>query len=208
MATGMSLGTLFLAAQFADLLWSSLLLAGLENVAIEPGVTKLTPLNFISYPISHSLLMTCMWALLLGAIHWAARKRTKDALVLGTCVISHWALDLLVHRPDLPLHPGDSTLWGLGLWDSLAGTLLLEGSIFVIGIVIYLRVTVARNRRGSLGFWTLAGTLALIYLGNIFGPPPPSVDAIAWVGQLQWLFVVWAYWVDQNRVVRQRTSRT
>ncbi len=182
-----SLGTLFLAAQFVDLLWPTLLLMGLENVEIEPGITKLTPLNFVSYPISHSLLMVCVWGLLFSVIYWLVKKKTKGALVLGLCVVSHWVLDLIVHRPDLPLYPGESPRLGLGLWNSLAGTLLLEGFIFVIGIVLYFRVTKDRNRAGRFGFWTLVGFLVLVYFISMIGPPPPSTNAIAWAGQLQWL---------------------
>ncbi|MFC1614102.1 metal-dependent hydrolase [Gemmatimonadota bacterium] len=203
----MSLGTLFLAAQFVDLLWPTLLLVGLENVEIVPGITKLTPLEFSSYPISHSLLMVCVWGLLFGVIYWLVKKNPKGALVLGLCVVSHWVLDLLVHRPDLPLYPGESPRLGLGLWNSLAGTLLLEGLIFVVGVMLYLRVTKAKNRAGIFGFWALVGFLVLVYLGNIMGPPPPSTNALAWSGQLQWLFVVWAYWVDRNRIAWHKAEQ-
>lgn len=205
-APRLSLGTLFLAAQFVDLLWPALLLLGVENVDIEPGITKLTPLNFVSYPISHSLLTVCGWGLLFGVIYWLVKRSAKGALVLGLCVVSHWALDLIVHRPDLPLYPGASPRLGLGLWNSLGGTLLVEGLFFVAGVTLYLRVTEAKNRAGALGFWALAGFLVLVYLANIFGPPPPSATAIAWAGQLQWLFVVWAYWVDGNRILRKKAS--
>ncbi|MFC1889642.1 hypothetical protein ACFL4G_07795 [Thermodesulfobacteriota bacterium] len=196
-----SLGTLFLAAQFVDLLWPTLLLLGLENVEIAPGITKLTPFDFTSYPISHSLLMVCVWGLLFGVIYWLVKKNVKGALVLGLCVISHWVLDLIVHRPDLPLYPGGSPQLGLGLWNSLAGTLLLEGSLFVAGVMLYIRVTKAKSRVGIFGFWALAGFLVLAYLGNMMAPPPPDTNAIAWASQLQWLFVAWAYWVDRNRIV-------
>lgn len=195
-----SLGTLFLAVQFVDLLWPTLLLLGLENVEIEPGITKLTPLDFANYPISHSLLMVCVWGLLVGVIYWLVRRKIKGALMLGLCVVSHWVLDLIVHRPDLPLYPGESPRLGLGLWNSLAGTLLLEGFIFVVGVILCLRVTRAKNQVGRLGFWTLVGFLVVVYFANIFGPPPPGTTAIAWAGHLQWLFVAWAYWVDRNRI--------
>ena len=199
-----SLGTLFLAAQFADLLWPTLLLLGLEHVEIVPGITRLTPLDFTSYPISHSLLMLCLWGLLFGLVYWLIRKSTKGALVLGLLVVSHWVLDLIVHRPDLPLYPGPSPQLGLGLWNSLPGTLVAEGLIFVIGLGLYLRVTKAKNRAGLYGLWALVGFLILTYLGNVFGPPPPSSTAIAWVGQSQWLLVGWAYWLDRNRVAHVR----
>ncbi len=121
--------------------------------------------------------------------------------MLGLLIVSHWVLDLIVHRPDLPLYPGSSPRLGMGLWNSLAGTFLAEGVIFVIGLGLYLRVTRAKNRAGFYGFWVLVGVLILIYVSNVFGPLPPSTTAIAWVGQLQWVLVGWAYWIDRNRVV-------
>ena len=196
-----SLGTLFIAAQFADLLWPTLLLLGLEHVEIDSGITRVTPLDFTSYPISHSLLMLCLWGLVFGFLYWLIRKSTRGALVLGLLVVSHWVLDLIVHRPDLPLYPGPSPRLGMGLWNSLAGTFLAEGVIFVIGLGLYLRATRAKNRAGFYGFWVLVGFLILIYLSNVFGPLPPSTTAIAWVGQLQWVLVGWAYWIDRNRAV-------
>ena len=100
---------------------------------------------------------------------------------------------MIVHRPDLPLYPGTAPRLGLGLWDSLGGTLLLEGLVFAVGLVLYLRVTSAKNWVGIYGLWALVGFLVLIHLGNVFGPPPPSMTAIAWTGQFQWMLVVWAY---------------
>ena len=201
-----SLGTLFLAAQFVDLLWPTLLLMGFEQVAIEPGITKVTPLNFLDYPISHSLLAVGFWSLLFAVVYWWLRKNTAGAIVLGLCVVSHWILDLVVHRPDLPLHFGESYRVGLGLWDSLTWTLLVEGSLFAGGTLLYLRVTRPANKAGLYGLWALLGLLTLIYLGNILGPPPPSTNALAWVGQLQWLLIVWGYWVDRNRAPRYNHS--
>jgi hypothetical protein len=196
-----SLGSLFLAAQFLDLLWPTLLLFGIERVEISPGITKVTPLDFTYYPITHSLLMAVVWGLLFGLVYFFLKKDRKSALVLGICVLSHWLLDLIVHRPDLPLFPGDSPKAGFGLWNSLAGTLAVEGIIFFIGLWLYLRTTQAKNKAGLYGFWGLIVFLAAIYVSNLFGPPPPSVSAIAWAGHLQWLFVIWAYWVDGNRVL-------
>lgn len=199
--TKVSLGTYFLAAQFIDLLWPTLLLLGLERVEIEQGISKLTPLNFISYPISHSLLMVIVWAILFGVVYKLFRKNTKGAVILGLCVISHWVLDLIVHIPDLPLYPGDSPKMGFGLWNSVAASLILEFVIFFAGVFIYNKTTTAKNKKGSLGFAGLVIFFLLVHMSNIFGPPPPSVAAIAWAGQLQWLFIIWAYWIDRNREV-------
>ena len=140
-APRVSLGTLFMAAQFIDLLWQTLLLLGIEHVEIAPGITRVTPLNFISYPVSHSLLMVCVWGALFGFIHWLVRRDRRAAIVLGLCVLSHWLLDLIMHRPDLPLYPGDSPHLGFGLWNSLAASLVVEGLIFAGGIALYLRST-------------------------------------------------------------------
>jgi len=202
-----SLGTTFLAAQFVDLLWPTLLVLGIERVEIAPGITKVTPLDFVSYPITHSLLLASVWGILFGLVYWAVKKNRRGAFVLGLCVVSHWVLDFIVHRPDLPLYPG-SVRVGLGLWNSMAGTLLVEAGLFALGCALYLRVTRSKNRAGTYGFWGLVGFLVLIYLGNVFGPPPPGTTAIAWAGHLQWLFVIWAYWVDRNREVREAVAVT
>lgn len=201
-APPVSLGTLFLAAQFIDLLWPTLLLAGAETVRISPGTTTVTPLDFEYYPISHSLVAVLGWAILVGGVHFLLRREARAALVIAALVVSHWLLDLLVHRPDLPLAPGSSTLLGLGAWSSLPLTLLLEVPLFVVGVWLYLSSTVAMDRQGSWALWALVGLLLVIYAANIFGSAPPSIAAIAWAGQLQWLLVVWAYWVDRHRAIR------
>lgn len=195
-----SLGTLFFAAQFLDLLWPSLLLLSIEHVRIVPGATVVTPLVFEHYPVSHSLVAVLAWALLIGGLHFVLKRRAATAAVVGALVASHWFLDALVHQPDLPIFFTASPLIGLNAWSSLPLTLLIEVSIFVLGVILYARSTQARNAKGSWGLWTLVLTLAGIYAGNLLGSPPPDWRAIAWVGQAQWLLVLWGYWVDKHRV--------
>ena len=197
-----SLGSLLLASQLIDLLWPALLLAGIERVAIAPGITRVTPLDFTHYPISHSLAAVLLWAVLFGVVYHVLRRYPRGALVCGLAVVSHWVLDLLSHRPDLPLAPGSSLRVGLGLWGSLAGTLLVELAVFAAGVYLYLRTTRASNRTGAVALWALVGLLLVIYAGNILGPPPPSVSAIAWIGQAQWLLIAWGYWIDRHRQAR------
>lgn len=194
-----SLGTLFLAAQLVDLLWPTLLLLGIEHVAISPGITRVTPLDFTDYPYSHSLLMTLVWATLFAAAYAALRRSARGAWVCATLVVSHWLLDLVVHRPDLPLVPHSRVVVGLGLWSSLPLTLVVELGVFAIGLALYCRTTRAADRVGSIGLWSLVAFLLAIYLGNLFGQPPPNAAAIAWVGQAQWLLIAWGYWVDRHR---------
>jgi len=202
-ARRVSLGTLFLAAQFIDLLWPIFLLVGLERVRIAPGITRVTPLDFEHYPISHSLLAVLGWAVLLGCAHFLLRRERRAALIVAALVLSHWLLDLLVHRPDLPLAPGVNTLVGFGAWYSMPVTLLLEVPLFLAGVWLYARVTIAKDGRGRWALWALVAFLLVIHAANLFGPPPPDVTAIAWAGQLQWLLVIWAYWVDRHRSTLQ-----
>lgn len=198
-AKKVSLGTLFMAAQFIDLLWPTLLLLGVERVRIEPGATTVTPLRFEHYPVSHSLLAVFGWAAGLALVYWLLKRNRKNAAILGLLVISHWLLDVIVHQPDLPLYPGQSEMFGLNLWSSLPATLAIEIPLFALGVWLYSKATTPND---SIGRWGLAGLVAfllVIYAGNLFGPPPPSTQAIAWAGQLQWLFVIWGYWIDNHR---------
>jgi hypothetical protein len=202
-APRVSLGTLFLTAQFVDLLWPTLLLLGVERVRIAPGATAVTPLLFEHYPVSHSLLAVAGWALLAAGMYLLLRRERLGACVLGALVVSHWLLDAVVHRPDLPLFPGSATLVGWNAWSSLPLTLLIEMPLFALGVWLYARVTRPVDAAGKWGFAALAVFLLLIYAGNLLGAPPPSAEAIAWVGQAQWLLVLWGYWIDKHRHERR-----
>lgn len=198
-ATGISLGMLFLAAQFLDLLWPTLLLLDIEHVSISPGITKLTPLDFYDYPVSHSLMVVIGWGILFGLLFWLVTKKTKYAIIIVVCVISHWFLDMLMHRPDLPLMPGHSTKVGLGLWNHPLAAHLIEGLVFTAGVFIYYKTTFPKNKFGQFGLMGLVVLLIIIQITNMAGPVPPGVTAIAVAGQLQWLFVILAFFVDKNR---------
>lgn len=210
-APRVSLGTLFLAAQFIDLLWPTLLLLGIERGHILTDGSQHPPLAFVHYPYSHSLLAVLVWAALFAASYYLIRRSRTGAVVLGLAVVSHWLLDLIVHYPDLPIYPAvlpdisDSPLLGFALWSSPMLALALEFAIFAPGLWLYLRTTRATDATGRWALWSLVALLMAINLGNAFGAPPPSVTALAWVGQAQWLFVVWGYWIDRHRTVQQRT---
>jgi len=200
LAPTVSLGSLFLACQFADLLWPTLVLTGVEIVKIQPGITAVTPLDFVHYPYSHSLLALLIWAAAFAIGYMLIRRSFGlAAVVIGALVLSHWFLDLLVHRPDLPLTFTSSARYGLGLWNSLPVTLVIELILFLGGTAIYARVTKARDRWGSIGFWALVVFLLIVYIGNIFGPPPPGAVAVAWAAESMWLLVAWGYWLDHHR---------
>ena len=194
-----SLGTLFLAAQLIDGLWPVFNLLGLERVEIAPGDTAFTPLRFVHYPITHSLVMCAVWAVLFGAAYYLVRRYRAGALMVTALVMSHWILDFVAHRPDLPLYPGGSTYVGLGLWQSVPATLAVEGTMFVAGLWLYLASTRPRDRTGAFALWALVVVLLAAYFAAAFGPPPPSPDAVAWSGLAGWLTVAWGYWIDRHR---------
>lgn len=199
-----SLGTLLLAAEFVDLLWPGFLMLGIETVRIAPGITRVTPLDFTSYPWTHSLVMGVAWAGLFAAFYAFFRRYPRGAMVLAALVLSHWGLDVISHRPDMPIWPGGGPKIGLGLWYSLPATLGVEGLLFSLGIWIYARNTEPVDAIGRYSFPAFVITLAAIYAASVFGPPPPSESAISTVGQAQWLLVLWGYWLDRHRVaIRQ-----
>lgn len=201
-APKVSLGTLFIAVQLADLLWPTLLLLNVEHVTAQPGNPHF-PLDFTDYPITHSLLMSILEGTLFGLFYWLFKKDRRGAIVLAICVISHWVLDLVVHGHDLPLYPGNSPKVGLGLWNYPVLTALVEGILFIIGTMFYLRATKASKPAGKWGFWLLA---VLLVLGHAAGQIPPDPAAppltqyqIGWLAQIQWIYILLAYWVDSNR---------
>jgi membrane-bound metal-dependent hydrolase YbcI (DUF457 family) len=195
-----SLGTCFLAAQLADVLWPGLLLAGVEHVTIAPGDTAFTPLRFDSYPVSHSLLALALWGAAFGLAHWASKRNPRSALLLGLLVLSHWVLDFATHRPDMPLLPWRPRVVGLGLWNSVPATLAVEIAMFAAGAWLYLGATRSRDGVGRYGAPALLGFLLVVYLANAFGPPPPSVEAIAWAGLPgSAVILAWAAWADRHR---------
>jgi hypothetical protein len=199
--SGVSLGTLFLSVQLADLLWPLLLLSGFEHVRIVPGIMRLSPMDFWDYPISHSLAALAAWGILFGAAYLLMRRSRIGALLLASGVVSHWVLDFLMHRPDLPLLPRGPYA-GLGLWNSVPGTLAVEGALYALGIAAYLRVTRAKDAAGKWALWSLVILLAVLWLASLFGPPPPSERALAVSALAIWLLIPWGYWIDRHRAVR------
>jgi len=199
--TKTSLGTLLFATFGLDLIWPWLVLGGIEQVRIDPGNTAFTALAFDYYPWSHSLLMAALWGGLAGAAYYGARRERGAAWMVGALVVSHWLLDWISHRPDMPLWPGaGSPLLGLGLWNSIPATLVVEGALFALGVGIYLRVTQARDRIGSVALWVLLAVLAFAWASGPFSPPPSSVKEVAGFGVVAGpLFGIWAIWVDRHR---------
>jgi membrane-bound metal-dependent hydrolase YbcI (DUF457 family) len=193
-----SLGTLVAAAILLDLIWPILLLAGVERVRIDPGNTAFTPLAFDHYPWSHSLLTTAAWGVAAGALVFARLRNLRAAAIVGLLVVSHWLLDFVTHRPDLPLWPG-GPLAGAGLWQSIPGTVVVEGALFAIAVEMYRRAFPARDATGRWALVAFVALTALIWISQPFSPPPPGAHAIAGAGLAMWLFPLWAAWIDRHR---------
>ncbi len=197
-----SLGVLMAAPTLLDLLWPVFLAAGWEQVRIDPGNTAVTPLDFVSYPISHSLLTACGWGVLFALLYWALTRYARGAIVIALGVVSHWFLDFITHRPDMPLYLGGSKL-GLGLWNSVPATFAVESAMYISAIWLYVSITRPRDRTGSYAMWGFILFSIVTYLGALFGPPPPSTRAIMWVGLTSWLVPLWTWWFDRHRDVRR-----
>lgn len=193
-----SLGTLFFAAQFLDLIWPIFLLLGLEHVRIAPGITRMSPFDFYDYPISHSLVTAAAWSVLVGCAYYAVRRNRRGAVIVGLAVLSHWILDLVVHRPDLPLWPGGPK-FGWGLWNYWIAEITLEVAIFAAGTWLYLSVTRARDRIGRYGFWSLIGFLFVGWVASLLAGAPPNERSMAWGALSMWIVLPWAWWADKHR---------
>ncbi len=198
-----SLGTLFLAVQMVDLLWGVFLLTGWEHVRIDPGAPPLLALQFTDYPITHSLVGGVAWALVAMALYysWPTRDTSRHweaSGIVGAAVFSHYWLDVIVHVPDLTIAGEGTPALGLGLWRSLPATLAVELLVFGAGIAVYV---LKRSRKRPVRAGRLAGlaiVLVALYLASLFGPPPPSIKAIA-IADIAGLLLlaVFAGWVDR-----------
>lgn len=194
-----SLGALFLAAQWSDLLWPFLLLAGIERVTVAPGDTAATPLRFDAYPISHSLLMLAIWALLGGLLYFRLGRDRRGALIVAVLVLSHWVLDVVTHRPDLPLTPWGPTRLGLGLWNAPRLAMAVELLLFAAGVMLYLRATRPLTPTGRYATWAMLVFLVVVHIANSVGPIPPSSQAVGYTALALWLLPLWAWWADRHR---------
>lgn len=202
-----SLGTAVLASMVSDLLWAIFLIAGIEHVQFKPARGAGNYFAAANIALSHSLLMDMIWAALFALAYFWWRRDRRGAWVLFAAVLSHWALDVVAHRPDMPLAPGVHNVLGLGLWTSIPATLIVEGGMWLAAMIVYVRATRPTHRAVFFAFWPVVALLTLAWYNNIAGPPPPN-PAAAGVSALIFfsLTVAWAYWMNRLRPARQRTD--
>lgn len=195
-----SIGTWMLAAMLADLLAFCLFIAGIEHAGIMPGVETNRFLGDIPY--SHSLLMDLGWAVLFAIVYFVFRRDARAAWLLCAAVVSHWLLDFISHRPDMQLAPSLPAGFGLGLWNSIPATLIVEGGVWLIAVILYVRITRPKTRAGRYMFWAGVILFTLAWYGNITaGIQSDSVRAgisgLIFVG----VMIAWAYWMNRVRPV-------
>lgn len=190
-----SLAMMFIAVQLLDLLWPIFVMLGIETVKVDVGNTKLTPLDFSYYPYSHSLLMAVVWGILLAGIYYSVTKNRKGSLLLIALVFSHWILDLITHRPDLPITPFSDYKVGLGLWNYPILESVVEIGMFIAAALIYHQY--ARPAK-KIVYWSLIIFFFIVHVLNLVGPPPPSGEMVAWAANAMWLFVAWAWWIEKK----------
>jgi membrane-bound metal-dependent hydrolase YbcI (DUF457 family) len=199
----LSLGTGVLAAMLVDLLWAIFLIAGIEHVRFKTGMGAGNYFDAYDIAMSHSLLMGAVWAALFAAAYFLRRHYPRGAWILFAAVLSHWFLDFVSHGPDMPLAPGVHRYFGLGLWNSIPATLIVEGGFWVVAIVLYVRAMRPKNRAGVYAFWSVVVLLTLAWYNNIAGPPPRNPHTAPIVSLIFFsLVVAWAYWMNRLRPAR------
>lgn len=197
-----SLATLIAAPIFLDLLWPIFVLLGWEHVRIVPGITRYNPLDLYGFPWSHSLLMSIVWATSFSVIYFLISHYRPGAIAIWIGVVSHWILDWITHRPDMPLYPGGGPRLGLGLWNHVAATMATEIAMLAVGVWLYASATRARDRIGRYAFWAYAFVLLLLFIGDRFSATLPTVAQVIWSGIIaQAVFLLWPWWFDRHREV-------
>src|SRR5437870_12575444 len=170
------LWVLFVAVQLLDFLWAPFVLLGIEKVRMVPGVTATNSLDLYYMPYTHSLVCALIWsgaAFFIYKLVRGAKTSNTAALIVAFAVLSHWVLDLIVHRPDLAIYD-DVLKVGFGLWNHRGLEFALEIALLIGGGLIYLKRNGAVARKAGVIIFGLV--LILIQTWNTFGGRPPSSD--------------------------------
>ncbi len=196
-----SLGLLFLAVQFVDILFFPLVLLGLERVNLIENYTQSTHFELEYMPYTHSLVASFLWAGLAYLLFHLVKKVSSIALVMALAVLSHWFFDLIVHTPDLPLLGDTSLKLGFGLWRNAMATYVLEAVLLLIGLWLYLGSTTATSPIGKYGMPVFVIFLLLVNVSNLFGPPMGDSKMALALSALTayFLFAGVAFWLDSKR---------
>ena len=197
------LWVLFIAVQFLDVLWAPFVLLGIEKVRIVPGITKASPLDLYYMPYTHGLIGAIVWSVVFALAYQllARPTTTRPSIIVGLAVFSHWVLDLLVHRPDLPLWDNSAKV-GLGLWNAPAIELPLEALLLLGSIWWCYRDDLSR----AIGTFVFGVILVIIQIAGYFSPSPPSDMAVAMEAIVSYIVFAFVIWWLQDRQTRNAPS--
>jgi membrane-bound metal-dependent hydrolase YbcI (DUF457 family) len=164
------LWALMLATVWLDIVFVPLLLAGVESMQPIPGgVTGAFGQIIIHADWTHSLVGALVLSGVIGAAGaWIWGRNA--GLVLGAVSFSHWLLDLVNHRADMPVLPanwGGLPLLGFGLWASPWIELMVEAAIVLVGALLYWRTALAVSTGAGEGRTRPAIVAALIAAGGL-----------------------------------------
>jgi hypothetical protein len=210
-APNVSLGTLQSASVFLDLIVFADQLAGIEHARVTPGITAFSSLDGYDVAISHSLVTAVIWSGVFAMVYLWLRRDVRASVVLFAVVFSHWVLDWVSHRPEIPLAPGVHRYVGLGLWNSIAATFVVEGALWILGIAIYLRMTTTNSPIGRYGLLAFIGVLTLAWITGPFASMPPgdfSSAALLTLLAIYAILLSLAYWLDHHRTVQAEMLNT
>jgi hypothetical protein len=178
-----NVGVLVAAALFLDIILWLFVLFGWESVTI-PGDFGSTHQPEFHFPYSHGLVASVVWSAIAAAGAWAAYAhfgsvRARATMLIAGAVLSHWLLDALVHRPELPLFGATSRMVGIALWDNMPIALAVEAALVVFGILLFIRgCALPRGKSVTIAVLSLF-VLALTIFGMTLAPPPPSARVMA-----------------------------
>jgi len=197
------LWVLFVAVQLLDFLWAPFVLLGIEKVRFVPGITATNALDLYYMPYTHSLIGALFWSAVAFAIYkigWRNIASNSAALLVGFAVFSHWLLDLIVHRPDLPIYD-DTLKVGFGLWNYRGIEFVLEIGILLVGAVVYLKRNGAIARK--IGIIIFTAVLVLIQTSNTFLRRLPSSDRAFAITALVFytVFAVTGFLLEKRRAI-------
>src|SRR5213596_4067757 len=196
------LWVLFIAVQFLDYIWATLVLLGIEKVRVIKGFTAGSMLDLYFHPYSHSLIAAIAWSCIAGLAYkiFCSRHsvyRKYAAFIVGAAVFSHWILDLIAHPRDLAIY--DNT-WkvGFGLWNYQDPEFALEIALLAGGIALYLtRNAMPTIRKGAvIAFGT---ALVIVQIGDTYVPRTALTDTatVTGVWVFYTLFVLIAFAVEK-----------
>jgi hypothetical protein len=161
------LWALMFATVWLDIVFVPLFLMGIETLVTAPGAQAGYGGAIIRADYTHSLVGALLLSAFLGwlaSLPWGAR----NGIVIGFVSFSHWILDLLVHRPDLPILPGNLLglpKLGFGLWRFPMASAAIELAILTAGAYLYWRVAIATCRQNgrSQSIASISAALLLIF---------------------------------------------